>query len=350
MAPAPDAPAVATIVLNWNRWRRTLDCVRSLEAQDYPNSTTIVVDNGSRDGSLARLEADGGDFTLLPTGRNLGYAGGNNAGIRRALAAGAEYVWVLNNDTRVHADALTELVRAARANPAAGVVVSRQVEPGSGEQQPSAYRLRGDLGTALELRSDAAERGSAETRDGRVRTELIRCAGCAAGVHVADIVEGPSMLIRRAAIDDAGVFDERYFHYFEDTDLMLRIRRAGWREALACRSTVEHGTGESLFVQTPQAQYYMRRNELLFRRKLLGERPLAVLAREPRKLRSAIAVRSALALDARPTTAALLALADGVRGRTGPRDLGPGYRVDPRERSRSAGAASALLPPAPQER
>jgi GT2 family glycosyltransferase len=335
-------PAVATIVLNWNRWRRTLDCLRSLEAQDYPASTTIVVDNGSDDDSLERLVADSGDFTLLPTGRNLGYAGGNNAGIRHALAAGADYVWVLNNDTRVQPDALSELVRAAESDPRTGVVVSRQLEAGTSEQLPSAYRLQGDVGAAIRLRSEASEASHIE--NGRARTEMVRCDGCDAGVHAADIVEGPSMLIRREAIEQAGSFDERYFHYYEDTDLMLRIRRAGWNEVLACRSAVEHGFGESLFVQTPQAQYYMRRNELLFRRKLFGERPLAVLAREPRMVRGSIGVRSALALDLRPTIAATLALTDAIRGRTGPRDLGPRYRVDRRP---APAANTPVLQPAP---
>jgi GT2 family glycosyltransferase len=337
MARGRPSPLVHAIILNWNRWTQTLACIDSLAGLDYRRHRALIVDNGSDDGSVEELRSRRPELKILETGSNFGYAGGNNAGLAHALEEGAELIWVLNNDTRVRRATLSELVAAIARDDRLGVVASRQVRAGTEEQLPSAYRLRGDLSTAIRLRDGVARGTRRVSADGRSSAELVRCeAQCspADAFHEADMVEGPSLLFRAAALRDVGLFDDRYFHYYEDTDLMLRIRRAGWRMGLACRSSIEHDVGGSLFVATPQAQYYMRRNELLFRRKLFGEHPLRVILREPAMLRHSIGLKRALMLDLRPTVAYLLGLADAIRGRTGPRNLGPSYRLADRRRGR----------------
>ncbi len=92
-------PDVTCILLNWNGWRDTVECLKALKECRYRNLTIIVVDNGSTNDSVARIRAAHPDVLLLESGKNLGFAGGNNIGIRYALAQGAEYVWLLNNDT-----------------------------------------------------------------------------------------------------------------------------------------------------------------------------------------------------------------------------------------------------------
>lgn len=99
-------PHISVIILNWNGCQDTLECLASLRRVDYPNFTTVVVDNGSTDGSLDSITREFPDVVLLPTGTNLGYAGGNNAGIRWALDQGTDYILLLNNDTVVAADLL----------------------------------------------------------------------------------------------------------------------------------------------------------------------------------------------------------------------------------------------------
>src|SRR6185503_17494864 len=92
-------PALAVVVLNWNRPALTLECLRSLDASTRPLLDILVVDNGSTDGSQSVIEASAPDVTVIQTGANLGYGGGNNVGIREAIRRGADLVWVLNNDT-----------------------------------------------------------------------------------------------------------------------------------------------------------------------------------------------------------------------------------------------------------
>ena len=116
-------PTVSIIILNWNGCDDTLACLNSLAAVTYLNFTVVVVDNGSTDDSLSRLRPYKAHFplTLLETNANLGFAEGNNVGVRNALVGGAEFVLLLNNDTEVDPGLVGELVRVATAHPAGGV-------------------------------------------------------------------------------------------------------------------------------------------------------------------------------------------------------------------------------------
>jgi GT2 family glycosyltransferase len=98
------------VVVNWNGWRDTCECLKSLEEQTYHNLSIIMVDNGSNDDSVARLKAICSRVMIVETKMNLGYAAGNNVGIRLALEAGADYVWLLNNDTIAPPDTIAKLV------------------------------------------------------------------------------------------------------------------------------------------------------------------------------------------------------------------------------------------------
>jgi len=117
-------PFVLVLVLNWNGWRDTLKCLSSLKGLDYQNSRVIVVDNGSTDDSVIWIRRAYPEIELVETGVNLGFAGGNNVGIRYALKHGAKYAWLLNNDTLVAPNTLTEMVMIAKANPKVGAVGS----------------------------------------------------------------------------------------------------------------------------------------------------------------------------------------------------------------------------------
>jgi GT2 family glycosyltransferase len=297
-------PVVSIVVLNWRRAETTLRCLDAIDRLTYANRSLVVVDNGSRDGSEELFRSARGDDAVIQSGSNLGYAGGNNVGIRRSLDAGAEYVWILNNDTLVEPETLTELVRAAGRHASAGAIASRLVELDSGLTTSDAFRLQG--GTMIP----------------------VVCEGCAEGWHPADIVGGPTLLLRADALREVGLFDEDYFHYYEEADLMERIRRGGWHLGLACGAVTRHSGGSSLSYASAQSQYYALRNTLLYRRKLHGEHPLRFLVRHPRVVRNALGLRRALQRrDPRPTRAAALAIADAVRNRTGPRDLGGRYQV-----------------------
>ena len=120
-------PSMHVIVLNWNRPDDTIECVESLLVQTYSNITIWVVDNGSTDDSVERIRSHFPEVELVRSETNRGFAGGNNLGIREALAAGADYVWMLNNDTVVAPEAIEKLVDLAETEEQVGAVGARVV-------------------------------------------------------------------------------------------------------------------------------------------------------------------------------------------------------------------------------
>jgi GT2 family glycosyltransferase len=117
---------VYVVLLNWNGWQDTLECVRSLQKLVYPRYSVVIVDNGSAAQDVQRLRDELGDSVhIIANPRNDGYCEGNNIGMRYALARGADYVLVLNNDTIVAPDFLSHLVISAEADDRVGIVVPR---------------------------------------------------------------------------------------------------------------------------------------------------------------------------------------------------------------------------------
>jgi GT2 family glycosyltransferase len=303
--------AVQIVVLNWNGWEHTLRCLEALDELRHPSAHILVVDNGSTDGSERHLRNRRPDLEILQTGANLGYAGGNNIGLRRALARGAEFAWVLNNDTLPEASALAELLACMHRDVRLGVLASR-ARTGDGRQQEG-----------LAFSTTDARAWNFFGEEGQ-----IVCSGCPSpgDFHDAAILAGPSLLFRTRALAEVGLFDESYFHFFEEMDLVERLREAGWRAGLACRSSVQHEEGASLSHVTHQALYYLYRNHLAYRRKRFGVHPLRVLAHRPvRRLREMLSLRRSARGDFRLFLVHFLAITDALRGREGPRDLGPKF-------------------------
>jgi GT2 family glycosyltransferase len=233
---------VSVVVLNWNGWQDTIACVASLQALTGVDCDILVVDNGSTDGSVAHIEAALRGIEVLKTGANLGFGGGCNVGIRHALAAGAEYVWLVNSDATVHPQALATMVRLADKNPALGAIGSVVYEAGSVDQ----VQLWGG---------------------GRINLWLGRSKHCVSAGPV-DFVSGASMLLRRAALDDVGLFDEAsFFMYWEDTDLGFRLRKAGWQLAVAADSHIWHKESTSLGFGNPVMDTYATRSCVRFLRR-----------------------------------------------------------------------------------
>lgn len=207
------APSVTAIVLNWCAEEDTRACLRSLQASDYPSLRVVLVDNGSDDGSGERLHAEFPDLAFVQTGANLGYTGGNNAGIRRALADGCDYVLVLNNDTEVDEAMVSHLVRAAEADPRVGAVGPKilfaeapdRIWFGGGDfsrmRAMGFHRLEGEV--------------DPDPRGGPIE-EVTFLTGCC-------------LLLPARIARDFGGFEEDFFVYMEDTDLSLRLTTAGYR-------------------------------------------------------------------------------------------------------------------------
>jgi GT2 family glycosyltransferase len=210
-------PYVCVVLLNWNGWPNTSICLCSLEKLQYENRKVIVVDNGSTDDSVSRIGNEFPWVEVIKTGENLGFAGGCNVGILRALAAGAKYVWLLNNDTRVDSLALDAMVNKAESDPKIGAVGSLIYFMEEKE------RVQAWGGGHVNFLLGRARHFLDPVEDSRL-----------------DYIAGTSLLIRRDALESVGLLDEGFFFFWEDTDLGFRLRRLGWRLAVAGDSQIWH--------------------------------------------------------------------------------------------------------------
>lgn len=278
---APTKPRVYVVLLNWNGWRDTLECLESLLKLDYDNFGVVICDNGSGDDSVknlllwsagklpvsqgssplnraspgprsarprlqqltrAQAELSAGfniedDWVLIQTGANLGFAGGCNVGLRHVLARGdADYVWLLNNDTVVAPTALNELVQVANAFPQPGITGSTLL-----------FYDRPD--TVQALGGGTFNRWRAMTQ--HIGEGLSLHAAQAAGAKVVQnrmaYVVGASMLVSKEFIERVGLLHEAYFLYFEELDWAERAKRANppFAMGFAASSLVYHRVGAS---------------------------------------------------------------------------------------------------------
>jgi GT2 family glycosyltransferase len=214
------------VLLNWNSGDMTAECIRSLlkmRAQEYE---IIVVDNGSKDGSVENLRGQFPKITVLPQDHNLGFAAGCNVGMKLALARRMKYVLPLNNDTLVDPEFLTELERAAQEYPQAGMISPKIYF----WDQPDRLWWAGG---AFSLWSGVPKMIGRKERDGGqfdAERPIDWATGCAA-------------LIRCEVLKEIGLFDERFFGNGEDLDLSVRMRRAGYEVWFAPGAKLWHKEG-----------------------------------------------------------------------------------------------------------
>ena len=251
-------PSVWVVVLNWNGLSDTLACLASLQHLHYARHTVVVVDNGSTDGSAAELRRAirPHEIELIEAGRNLGYSGGNNLGIRHALGRGADFVLVLNNDTTVDPMLLDELIVAAERYPAAGCF------------GPWIYYMH-DPDRVWFMRSEWNPAASAFTTPGKggIAPEL---------PHVPTSTEyvcGAALFFRADVARQIGLFDERFFLVYEDSDWCFRARRAGFECITVPTARIWHKIGTSFGSEaSPLRTYFSIRNKLLWAEKNVSRR------------------------------------------------------------------------------
>jgi len=289
------APFVVIVVLNWNAWQETTKCVADLLRLDYPRYRIMVVDNGSRDGSVEQLRAAFPELQVIEAGGNRGFGGGTNLGMRYALTEGADLIWVVNNDTDISPGCLSSLVSVLERNPSAGIIGPTVVSRSEGRPEP------------LNRFPPGVSRPS------------VPAAVAPADLECLDTAPGAAMLLRRGVLDLLGGFDERYFHYFEDTDLCWRAWRAGWWVGRTAACTIGHGYATSTRGARPMELYYMVRNILMFVSRASGLPVTVVLFRHPRVWTWALGPLFGLRSFRRPAVklAVLRAVRDAVVGRVG---------------------------------
>ena len=295
-------PRVWIVLVNWNGWRDTIECLESVLRMPYAHMGVIVCDNASSDGSLEQLtawasganayQAPAGKLAALTTpslpkplacqvlevgqglpdvlpalpllfvktGGNLGFAGGNNVGIRLALAdPHCAFVWLLNNDTVVETACLQHLVNAASADPGIGITGSVNYFYG----QPETVQ-------ALGGGSFARRRVFSDLLGHRLRKNDITPAIVAQAQASLDWVSGASMFVSRRFLEQTGLMEEAYFLYYEEIDWALRSERH-FRNALAPQAVLYHKSGGATGEKTDGtfAVYTRCRSRFKLYRKLL---------------------------------------------------------------------------------
>jgi len=255
-APA-DLGCIGAVILNWNGFADTLDCAESILRT--PGIHVCIVDNASTDGSVAAIEAWLGTttgrprVTLICNGRNAGFAGGMNCGLKHLLAMPhIGYMWLVNNDTVVDEMAAPQLLEATRKWPEVGIWGCR-VEW---------FDKPGEIQVAGGCTYDRARARGIPNRD--LAAPMIGCF---------DYIAGCAMFVPRAFLEDVGVMEEGYFLYFEEIDWAARAR-ARWQLGWVPGAIIRHKEGASIGSNScgrpsDLSLFYITRNRLLFTRKRL---------------------------------------------------------------------------------
>ncbi len=224
-------PLLHVLVINWNGREHLDGCFESLLSAQYGNIRFVLVDNGSSDGSVAYVRERYGhdarvEFLELP--ENLGWSGGNNAGMLRAMEAGAAYVFLLNNDTRVDANVFENTIALAESFPQVGVVAPKMVLFGQRCVLNSVGLFCTPAGTSWDI--------------GAGRLDGPRWNGGEAVVGAC----GGACLIRTEALKKTGLLPEEFVIYLDDLDLCLRIWDAGYEVRPCPDAVVEHKFSASM--------------------------------------------------------------------------------------------------------
>lgn len=216
-------PKVAVILLNWNNKGDTLECIESLKRVTYPNFEVLVVDNGSSDDSVSSIRAAYPDVTLIENKANLGFTGGNNVGIRQALANGADYVLLLNNDTVVDPAFLDKLVQVMESDPSIGIAGPKMYY----YSEPRRIWCTG--GKVNHWRGEAWNLGNDEIDVGNFDK-----------LTDVDFMNGCALIVTRKVLEDIGMLHEPMFCYFEENDFCARAKKHGYRIVYVPASKIWH--------------------------------------------------------------------------------------------------------------
>lgn len=244
--------AIYIIIVTYNRWQDTRECLASLFAARGPQIHVMVLDNGSTDETLAALLREFPHVELISNPSNLGYAQGNNVGLRRAIAQGAEFAVVLNNDVVVATDWLEALSRAIRAAPQAAMAGPLVLHA----NEPTIIQSAGGI-----LPDDwhSYHRGANETDAHQYSTS-----------ERVDWLTGCAVLVRCEALKKIGLLDPAFYMYGEDVDWGVRATRAGYHVLFAPQARVWHKGVQRDYAPAPYVTYYTARNELEMIRKHHG--------------------------------------------------------------------------------
>ena len=244
--PGDATPYVVAVVLTWKDTEMSARCIRSLQANSHPHKDVVLVDNGSTPPACPILKAQFPTLETVQLDTNTGFTGGCNRGIERALDMGADYVFLLNNDTIVHEEAIAKLVEAMEARRDVAMASALLLYPGE-EKRIQFHRGVMQRNLARHLHPGEGATVSEAYQD-TVETEF--APACA-------------VLFRAEALRKVGLFDERLFTNWEDYDLCCRFQDAGMKLLTVGSAEVIHAHGQTTGRISPFITYFFTRNRLI---------------------------------------------------------------------------------------
>jgi GT2 family glycosyltransferase len=242
-------PKVSVITVNYNQTQVTLECLRSLNQQDYKELEIIVVDNASKEDPAQQILAEFPTVRYIPSDRNLGFAGGNNLGV--AVAQG-EYLFFINNDTELTNTCIDRLSNFLDEHPGCGAVsplICYFKEGAAGEDIIQYAGMTPVSKTTA--RNTTLGSGSLDKGQYSVPTET-------AYVH------GAAMMVPKHVVEEVGTMAEHFFLYYEELDWCERIKRAGYGVWIDPRAKIYHKESASVGQSSPLKTYFLNRNRILF--------------------------------------------------------------------------------------
>ncbi|WP_318507240.1 glycosyltransferase family 2 protein [Bacillus sp. T3] len=240
-------PSVYIVILNYNNPDDTIACVEEAEKINYENFKIIIVDNFSKDNSEAILKQRFPQHTFLQTGANLGYAGGNNIGMKFAKDQNADYICILNNDVITDKDFLKMLLDYLETNPNVGVVGPRVCEYDKPELVQS-------TGAMINFNTGRVNVLNNLVHEDQVKGKIISC----------DYVGGACLLFKSNILNEVGYFPEDYFLFYEETEWCLNIKKMGYEVICYCDAKVIHKGSASINQISGLSEYFMYRNVVIF--------------------------------------------------------------------------------------
>jgi hypothetical protein len=252
-------PKIAAIIIHWNQEALTRATIVSLLATGYSELDILLVDNGSTDGSGARLATSFPTVSFIRSTDNLGYAGGANLGLTASLSGDAAYHFLLNNDVIFDKEILTALVSAMEGG---GEKVGLCVPKIFFFDEPQKIWYAGG---EIDLKSGLCRHNGYGQIDGAELNQMQECT----------FANGCAMFIRRATLESVGLFDTSYFHTSEDVDFSLRLKAKGYRILFVPQARLWHKIRASAGGRVKASFHYLyyehRGRILIMRRYLRGQ-------------------------------------------------------------------------------
>ncbi|MCF8365224.1 MAG: glycosyltransferase family 2 protein [Bacteroidales bacterium] len=243
-----DFPLVSVISINYNAPEVTAEMIKSFENITYPNVEIIIIDNASTKGDVDMLKKDFPKITLIKSDKNLGFAGGNNLGIRKAKG---EFILLLNNDTEVKSDFLEPLVEKFQNDPSIGAVSPKIYF----HHTPNMLQFTGISEISKHtIRSTAWGFGKMDEGQFEEDKETF-------------FAHGAAMMVPKSVIEKVGLMAEIYFLYYEEMDWGQRIRNAGYKIFYVHNSIIYHKESVATGRESPLKTYYMNRARIIYMRR-----------------------------------------------------------------------------------